>query len=152
MLVLVIAAILKMELLMESCEMGGVSLELRNCPECGKLFARISRDLCPDCIAQEDEMLVQIQQFLDEHNNATISEVSEGTGIPGDKIVTLLQEGRLVARDNSNLLKCERCGKSIPKGRFCIECSTDIARSLSSPEKNNTERVYVRDYHKKIKR
>ncbi|HHY40379.1 MAG TPA: MerR family transcriptional regulator [Syntrophaceticus sp.] len=126
-------------------------MELKNCPQCGKVFARISRDLCPDCIAQEDEIIKQIQQYLDEHHNATITDISEGTGIPTDKIIVLLQEGRLITRENSGLLKCERCGKSIPRGRFCSECSTTLSKLFSSSREDSKQKVYVREYHKKLK-
>jgi len=131
---------------------GGLSLELRNCPQCGKVFARISRDLCPDCIAQEDKIIKQIQQYLDENTNATISDINEGTGIPVDKIIVLLQEGRLITRENSGLLKCERCGKPIPRGRFCGECGKTLARLLSSSQEDSGPKVYVREYHRKLKR
>lgn len=127
-------------------------MELKNCPQCGKVFTRISRDLCPDCIAQEDEMIKQIQQYLDEHANSTISDISEGTGIPSDRIILLLQEGRLVTKENSGLLKCERCGKPISLGRFCSECSTTLTKLFSSIRKESGQKVYVREYYKKMKR
>ena len=126
-------------------------MELKNCPQCGKVFTRISRDLCPDCIAQEDEIIKQIQQYLDEHANATITDISEGTGIPTDKIIVLLQEGRLITRENSDLLKCERCGNPISRGRFCNECSATLTKLFSSSRKESGQKVYVREYHKKLK-
>lgn len=146
-------------------------MELRNCPECGKLFTYVSRNLCPECIAKEDEMLRTIQSFLDEHKNATISEISEGTGVPGEKIVSLLQDGRLVATGQTHLLSCERCGASITHGRFCATCSTTLKKSFKrtteettsttsqrrEPEsekdkKDSGARVYIRDFHRKTHR
>lgn len=138
-------------------------MELKNCPGCGKLFACISRNLCPECIAQEDEMLSVIQCYLDEHRNATISEIIEGTGVPGEKIVSLLQDGRLVAAGATCLLSCERCGAPISYGRFCSACSTILKESFKEvadvggtvPEEDKKEsgaRMYVSGIYRKPSR
>ncbi len=149
-------------------------MQLKNCPVCGKLFTCISRNLCPECIAREEETLGNIQSYIDEHKNATIPEISEGTGIPVERIVSLLQNGRLVTTRANQLLTCERCGAPISYGRFCAGCSTALKSSFQKaiPQrdlpgerevsgergvsgKNKTEtraRMYVSDIYRKTSR
>lgn len=110
-------------------------MELRNCPECGKLFTFLSRNLCPECVALEDEYIRKIQQYLDDQGGATVTEISDGTGIPEEKIISLLREGRLIIRGEAYLLECERCGEPIRTGRYCASCRASLEASLkgSSP-------------------
>ncbi|AFV10802.1 flagellar protein YvyF [Thermacetogenium phaeum DSM 12270] len=109
---------------------GGIAMELRNCPECGKLFAFLSRNLCPECAALEDEYVKRIQEYLDGPGGATIKEISDATEVPEEKIISLLREGRLIVRGKACLLECERCGKPIDSGRYCASCRAILANSL----------------------
>ena len=105
-------------------------MELRNCPECGKLFAFVSRNLCPDCIAFEEECIQKIQEYIDDYGASTIAELSEGTDIPEEMVIYLLREGRLIIRGWVALLECERCGQPIPSGRYCADCCAALEASL----------------------
>lgn len=105
-------------------------MELRNCPECGKLFAFVSRNLCPDCIAFEEECIQKIQEYIDDYGASTIAELSEGTDVPEEMVIYLLREGRLIIRGGVTLLECERCGRPIPSGRYCADCCAALEASL----------------------
>lgn len=105
-------------------------MELRNCPECGKLFAYVSRNLCPECIEKEEELFRRVESFLKEHGSATVQEISKATGVPESKVISFLRTGRLVASSNSPLLECERCGRPIATGRFCDACRAALAAAL----------------------
>lgn len=105
-------------------------MELRNCPECGKLFAYVSRNLCPECIEKEEEMFRSVERFLKEHGSATVQEISEATGVPESKVISFLRAGRLVASSGMPLLECERCGKPITTGRFCDACRSALEAAL----------------------
>ncbi|MGB9791651.1 MAG: MerR family transcriptional regulator [Thermacetogeniaceae bacterium] len=105
-------------------------MELRNCPECGKLFAYVSRNLCPECIEKEEELFKKVESFLKEHGSATVQEISEATGVPESKVISFLRTGRLVASSGSPLLECERCGRPIATGRFCDACRAALEAAL----------------------
>lgn len=109
---------------------GMAGMELRNCPECGRLFAYVTRNLCPACLEKEGEYFKKVEEFLRGHGGATITEISEATGVPEDKVISFLREGRLVASSDSLLLECERCGKPIRTGRFCDACRMALETSL----------------------
>ncbi len=97
-------------------------MDLRNCSECGKLFVYVGRDLCPECVKTEEEMFEKVEKFLRKNSGASVQEISEATGVPEEKIIHFLKEGRLVARTPFQQVICERCGKPIASGRFCGDC------------------------------
>lgn len=101
---------------------------LVNCPRCGKVFVYVSKRLCPECLAKEEEEFRKVKDYLWEHPDSTIEKVSEATGVSTKKILEFLREGRLMLTSNNPniILKCERCGAPINTGRFCAECSEVI--------------------------
>ena len=49
---------------------------LANCKRCERLFQKVVRDICPDCIKEQQELVRLIKEYLREHPNATIPEVA----------------------------------------------------------------------------
>ncbi len=43
---------------------------LSNCPKCGQLFNKVTKEICSDCFEEEEQMLKQTQNFLRENRNA----------------------------------------------------------------------------------
>lgn len=117
-------------------------MELRNCPECGKLFAFMTRNLCPACLEAEERLFQEIESYLRQNPGATVSEVSQGTGVDEKKIIFFLRNGRLIGSGTALLLECERCGKPIKTGRFCDTCRAELGATLkeANPEDNPRER------------
>ncbi|SIS50877.1 flagellar operon protein TIGR03826 [Alicyclobacillus vulcanalis] len=106
-------------------------MAIANCRRCGKLYNRVGRDICPDCMKQEDEHLTAIRAYLRQHPLANIYEVSNGTGVPYDEIVQFLRDGRLLLRNNPNMVyPCDRCGTPTQSGRLCANCAKEMAREL----------------------
>ena len=109
-------------------------MSIRNCPECGKLFEFLFKNLCPDCINKEDGEFEAIVAYLRENPGVGISEISEATGIGVNRIVKMLKSGRLIAvceRHDIVLLTCERCGKPIAEGQFCLQCRGFMSKALN---------------------
>ncbi|NPV91566.1 MAG: flagellar protein [Firmicutes bacterium] len=108
-------------------------MDFRNCPVCGSLFRYVSRYMCPACIEAEEKEFVTVRQYVRDHEGATISAVSEATGISEEKIIRFLKDGRLVSRGLvlEGQLACERCGKPVAEGNMCDTCRADIFRDIS---------------------
>lgn len=106
--------------------------EIRNCPRCGKIFTYVGRAICNRCIETEENEFKIVKEFVYDNPGATISEVSQETGVSVDKIMRFLREERLeIKSENSNLiLECERCGRAINTGRFCENCKADINKEF----------------------
>ncbi len=107
-------------------------MDLRNCPKCGKLFAFTTRNMCPDCIKEEDDEFALVREYINEHIEATIDEVSEATGISTSKILKFLKEGRLmISPSNINIvIRCEMCDEPILTGRYCKKCAEKFAKGF----------------------
>lgn len=108
-------------------------MAIANCKRCGRIFNKVGRDICRDCIQAEDSMLTEIRQFLRKHAMANIYEVAEGTNVPHGHIVDFIRDGRLILRDNPNMTyPCERCGKPTLSGRLCATCTSEMSKELKS--------------------
>lgn len=112
-------------------------MDLRNCPECGKVFVWVAHNLCPECAGKEEAFFKEVEKYLELHPGATIFEISEATGVPEEKIISFLRAGRLIPLGGGMLLECEHCGKPIASGRFCDACR--VALSSSFKERVSSE-------------
>lgn len=109
--------------------------DLRNCPRCGKVFARIARNLCPQCVLEEDEMIEKVKRYLRDHKGTSLSEVVAATEAEEALVLRLIREGRVIVSDADITVKCERCDRSISEGRFCSICATELTRGLMGDPK-----------------
>jgi predicted amidophosphoribosyltransferase len=114
------------------------------CSQCGKLFAGGGR-LCPECAQAEEEEFERVRAYLDQHPGAEVEEVSRATGVPGSKILRYLREGRLMSVPRGATLACERCGRKVDYGRFCLPCAQELSRVLK-PGRGEVSREKLRFY------
>ncbi len=120
-----------------------MSLDLRNCPNCGRLFAKKPGvDLCPVCIDDEEVDFQKVKNFLWDNPNSTIELVHEKTGVSRERIIKFIRDDRIIAEGLTldYLLECERCGKPIPSGRFCQKCQEELVKGLS-PDRGRQQEV-----------
>ncbi|NLT94720.1 MAG: MerR family transcriptional regulator [Clostridia bacterium] len=113
-------------------------MELRNCPECGKIFAFVGINLCPKCKEEDEKEFIKVKEYLYKNPNVGIFELAEATEVDEAKIVRWVREGRIEGKYPGMVVSCERCGKSIFEGRFCPSCSNELARSFSGSLNINT--------------
>lgn len=107
-------------------------MEVRNCPECGRLFNYIRTNLCPVCIKEAEEDFQKIRGYLRNNPNISIIELSEDTEVSEEKIIQWIREGRLEAKGlKESPLKCSQCGASIDSGTHCSKCKEKLRSELS---------------------
>ncbi|SFQ02976.1 MerR family transcriptional regulator [Caldicoprobacter faecalis] len=131
-------------------------MDIRNCKRCNRLFQYNGIKYCPSCVMELDEMFKKVRDYLYEHPDATIIEVSEATGVEEKIILEFLREGRLELKEPSPVLTCERCGKPITTGRMCKECLAVFERGLKkglsesarkvSDLKPDSSKIHLADY------
>ncbi len=108
-------------------------MEVVNCPRCGKLFNRISDSICPNCIKAEEALFQSVKEYIREHDNCTLKEVAEATGVSHKKIMTYIRDGRLeISKGMQADVKCDLCGKPITRGRYCDTCYLEVSRDLNA--------------------
>ncbi|MDR1540045.1 MAG: MerR family transcriptional regulator [Clostridiales bacterium] len=108
-----------------------IFMEIVNCPRCGKVFAKIKSPYCPACQAEEEKTFQRLKEYVFEHPNCNISELSEGTQVNAKKILGYLREGRLETSNGMNGdIRCLSCNKPILSGRYCSSCKLDISKRV----------------------
>jgi flagellar operon protein (TIGR03826 family) len=128
-----------------------IGMGLANCRNCGRLFNKVARDICPICIREEEQQFLEVRNYLKENRYASTYEVSEETGVPIDVIIRFIREGRLTVVNTPNLTyPCERCDQLISKGRFCPKCTAELQKGFESVknEKSDSEKKAGRYYFK----
>ncbi|HHW98002.1 MAG TPA: hypothetical protein GX738_00045 [Firmicutes bacterium] len=110
-----------------------MSLNVANCPRCGRIFAKTVRNLCPDCLAEEEELYQIVYRYLRDNPKSTVQQVSENTGVPEERILAFLRQDRIMTSEWTYLTyPCERCGKQINSGRYCEGCTVEMQQSLDA--------------------
>lgn len=109
-------------------------MNLINCRECGKVFASTGQKVCPDCRKSEEEKFELVKDYLWDHPNSKVTEVSEATGVEEKVIIKFIKESRL---QSSGLkidyeLKCKSCGKKINSGVYCESCRIKMFSDFKS--------------------
>jgi flagellar operon protein (TIGR03826 family) len=112
---------------------------IRNCPQCGKIFAYLGRNLCPACIEKEEEDYKVVRRYVREHPGASINEVAAATEVEEEKILAFLRDGRLHSKGIKIDLTCERCGKIITTGRYCAQCLNVLGSELQQVLKTGSQ-------------
>jgi flagellar operon protein (TIGR03826 family) len=108
-------------------------MNLGNCPICGKLFAMNFRDICPECSKVIENEYQLCSDFLRKNRGATMTELSEVTGVTTRQITKFIREGRISVIDAPNLsYPCEVCGTTyIQEGNMCPACRTRLTNELN---------------------
>jgi flagellar operon protein (TIGR03826 family) len=128
---------------MKSLTKGVSQVALANCKDCGRLFNRMMKDICPDCIRQDENDFLIVNDYLRDHRGVSPQEVSEQTEVALAKIYRYIREGRLIAANYPGMTyPCERCEEPIQTGRFCRPCSEDMKQSFNRVLQQETEDIH----------
>jgi flagellar operon protein (TIGR03826 family) len=116
--------------------LGGETMNLGNCPNCGSLFVKSPfRDICESCYREEEEAFEKVYRFLRKRENrmATMAQIVDATGVKESLLIKFIKSGRLQLAQFPNLgYPCDRCGKLIREGRLCANCLTDLNKQLET--------------------
>ena len=107
---------------------------LENCPQCGKVFNRTTRTLCPPCFEREQNLFDRVSEYVYAHADAEAREVLEHTGIEQTDLESLLKRGRLLGFERlaASVLRCQRCNEAVARGPYCSRCAAEIKAGTSS--------------------
>ena len=109
-------------------------MNVRNCKKCGKLFNYVAgAPVCPACKEALEE------KFL---------EVVENCEVDPQQVRQWVREERLeFSGDGVTGITCEKCGATIPTGRFCQKCKNEMTENLNTalPKKPKEAPVKKKD-------
>lgn len=124
---------------------------VKQCRACGKLFQSLGNPLCMECNEQLDEQFLLVRDYLYSHPSASVIELAKATGVSERNILMFLKEDRLALNQESELMRCEKCGRAVASGRLCELCKEELSNVLASkvketapaPEHSTEERKSV---------
>ena len=70
-------------------------MEMRNCPQCGRVFAYLRTNLCPACVQKDEDEFRKVRNYIAKNPGADIITVSKETGVSEERIIRYLKEGRI---------------------------------------------------------
>lgn len=73
-------------------------MDLINCSICGKMILKNQHGMCPECSESEFKLFSKVREYVYEHPQAKIPEVSSATGVPYEKLFQYVREGRLMIK------------------------------------------------------
>src|SRR5690554_3318178 len=132
-------------------------MDVRNCKRCKRIFQYRGNKYCPACMIEVDELFISVRDYVYDHPNANVAEVSRETEVEEDLILDFLKQGRLELTNPSPDYVCERCEKPITTGKYCKKCIDDMEREMkkglseasrnASEERRDGNRMHISDFH-----
>ncbi len=119
------------------------------CRRCKKVFEFTTvGQLCPNCMAAEEERFQKVRKFIKDNPGLSVTDVSEKTGVTPSKILSYIKEERLEVVDGVSFLKCKNCSASINTGMFCDNCKK--AMTPKNEVKHDFTQSYVESNSKGV--
>ncbi len=109
-------------------------MDVKNCKNCKRLFNYLGGEqICPACKEELEVKFAKVRDYVWDHKNATMEEISEQNEVSVKQIKQWIREERLVFTDDSTMgIECENCGAMIKSGRFCDKCKAEMSNNLST--------------------
>ncbi len=107
-------------------------MQVRQCRICGKLFQSVGNYTCLECQDRLDQEFRLVRDYLYEHSEADITEISRETGVSERSILQFLKEERLTLNVPCEDIRCEHCGRPVRAGKICTDCRDRLSRLFES--------------------
>lgn len=109
-----------------------MSLNVRQCKTCRKLFQYQGAPNCPACTIELDKKFEDVRNYMYDNPKSTIEIICEQCEVEHQQVTEWLREGRLILNsDAASLLTCTACGAPIRGGRMCDKCAGSVRNQLS---------------------
>lgn len=118
-------------------------MALANCSKCGKLFNKLTKNICNDCTNIEDEALRKTQQYLRKNPNASIAQViialeDEDVYVDRTMLEKWTNERRItlvIELKVDDKPRCSLCGREVKSGEYiCKTCKFTKIPRMNEPE------------------
>lgn len=108
-----------------------MSMNIKQCKMCGRIFPYISKQICYECEKKLDEYFLKVRDYLYTNPVADVVELSKNTGVEEKYILDFLREERLTLNKEGSTLYCDCCGRPIKGGKYCDVCKTDLHKAFT---------------------
>lgn len=111
-----------------------MAFNIVNCKKCGRIFQQVtSKKICPDCEKALEDKFMEVKEYIREHPNASIMEVSREADVSVEQLKQWVREERLLfSNAEGSGIECVMCGVPITTGKYCARCKEKIAHKLEN--------------------
>ncbi|MCS7459957.1 flagellar protein [Paenibacillus doosanensis] len=114
-----------------------MSLNVDNCPRCGKIYVKNNFSLCVNCIKEIDQQYEKCLNYLRENRSCYLYELSEATGVSIKQITKFIREGRISIANHPNMsYNCEVCNTPIRVHTICDSCRQKLSKEASNMQED----------------
>jgi flagellar operon protein (TIGR03826 family) len=118
-----------------------MSLNVDNCPSCGRVYLKNAYRLCPNCLKDIELQYEKCLKYLRDNRTSTITELSEATEVSTRQITKFIREGRIDIKGNPNMgYDCEVCGAEIREHMMCEACRSRLAKESKDLNEDETRK------------
>jgi ribosomal protein L32 len=83
-------------------------------------------------VKEEEAIFEKVREYVREHGNRTIKQVSDACEVSPKKILQYIRDGRLEAGQGmAGEIVCSKCGKPIYIGRMCEKCMLETGFQIN---------------------
>ncbi len=119
-----------------------MTLNVTNCPKCGRLMQKGIRTVCPNCHQEIEKQYETCLKYLRENRKCTLGELSEATGVSMSQITKFIREGRISIAEHINMsYQCEVCGSSIRESHLCETCRNRLVKDVNGMRQDELRRA-----------
>jgi len=119
---------------------------LANCPKCGQLFNKTTREICPKCIEAEDKLLSDTQHFLRDNRNAGRHQIMlEVEGVTSDLLDKWVESKRINLVTAEDLV--EQQEKANKQKMLLNKIMSGKKQAASETKEDETEKKERRGMH-----
>ena len=117
-----------------------------NCKACGAIFKKQFREICPDCLDKENELVEMIENFVfgSTLSKVPMEDVLKEFSLSKKEFEDLYYNGRLTKAFEKLSIKCRSCGEELTKytknNFICDNCTLEMGKHMgdSKNRKLNT--------------
>lgn len=99
-------------------------MPLASCGRCGKMFNKVTANVCPSCHEAEESDYEKIRDVVSRNETLNTEQVAEEAGVDIAVVRRIISEGRVAQVNLGEVPKCGKCGApaiSITK-KLCQAC------------------------------
>ncbi len=118
-----------------------MGLQLKNCPNCGKVYVDTGMRMCRDCYEKELKQEDEIASYVRDNPNSTVKQICEALNVKERIVMRMIKAGRFVAAGVQVGYPCESCGAIITRGRLCDKCNKDLLKQVEVQKEKKAHTV-----------
>jgi hypothetical protein len=102
------------------------------CKDCGKLFTKVSRNICFECRQKESKLLSTVAEHVKARPGSKLEDIVTDLDIKEDILLRFISEGLLRRFKLQMTYPCRLCHDKISDGIICLKCSEELNQHINS--------------------